>query len=90
MILVNTLAPLILYEFGTVGFYLFIIGTDSWEHVHQVAWSQDLAYALVIFSVLCFFLSFWEYFLRKEIPKKVNKYKRPSYEKYEDQIKDWI
>lgn len=82
LILLSVL-PLIIYEAGAVGFYIFMLGSASLRQVHKIAWSQDLVIFLPVLCCAIFFYYMWVYFMREEEPIiKVPPYERPKHEKY--------
>lgn len=77
--------PLIMYEIGAVGFYCVMLGTVSWNHVHKIAWSQDLAILLPLLCGAIFLYYLWKLFMYEE-PSRINipRYERPKHEKYSE------
>jgi membrane protein implicated in regulation of membrane protease activity len=82
LILLSVL-PLIIYEVGAVGFYIFMLGSASLRQVHKIAWSQDLVILLPVLCCAIFFYYMWVYFMREEQSViNVPRYERPKHERY--------
>jgi hypothetical protein len=78
-----SILPILLYEAGAIGFYVFTLGTINFERLHQVAWAQDLAMAIPFF---CFIILVYQIYINfveeEECRVDIPKYERPPYEKY--------
>lgn len=84
--LLISMIPPLLYEVGVITFYCYMIGTTGWIHIHEVAWSQDLAMAIPFIS----FIMFIYQMVDKEEESRIDvpRYERPKYEKYNRRYPD--
>ena len=65
-----TLLPLLIYEVGILGFYLWMGGNVSINLVHKIAWAQDLAlFLLPPISIILFVWHCYNLFIYEDISR---------------------
>lgn len=78
-----TMLPILIYEIGAVGFWFMNLGLLSFKTIHRVAWAQDLAWIMPLFSVALFvYYTYKELIEEEEARVDVPRYERPAHERY--------